>query len=96
MVWGTPQTPASPDLSGLGTPGEPEGLVPSEPFRWLAGGMYQRLMQPSTTRHVTGKQGVKPEARFSERVSGFTTRYGDAPSPALRRPLPKLLARLLA
>ena len=38
MVWGTPQTAARPDLSGLGTPGEAEGLVPSQPFEgWRAG-----------------------------------------------------------
>ena len=44
MVWGThTQTPASPGSSGLGTPGEPEGPVPSEPFRRWAGRMYKDL-----------------------------------------------------
>ena len=59
-----PQTPASPALSGLGTPGESEGVVPSESFRGWAGRMYQSLMQPSTggalDRLASCEEGSRP------------------------------------
>ena len=40
MVWGTPPDPRQ-GLRPLGTPGEPEGLVPSEPFEGGRVGCFQ-------------------------------------------------------